>query len=159
MVYEKDNSIITEKIKYTTDDLLTMPRPRSSRIPMDRQRRAKQFAAFQALKGFGTSIREEGRFLVMKKTQSEFARSDLDEKIQALCQPGQSSILHSTKAVKVTYYLESQQKPGFGTYLDIYGVPHLVPHLKILQMEGIDIPFSDIFAIEIMDDENTKNGI
>lgn len=137
---------------FDINDMLHMKRPPSSHIPMDRQRRAKQFAAFQALTGFEHSIREEGRFLVMKKTQSNFARMELDEKLAALAQPTQSSSWHAAKAVKITYYLESQQKPGFGSYLEVCGIPDFIPHLKIIQIEGIEIPFSDIFAIEILEE-------
>ena len=45
-------------VRYTREEMLRMQRPLSGRIPMDRQRRAKQFAPFQALKGFEDSIRE-----------------------------------------------------------------------------------------------------
>lgn len=41
------------------EDMMRMSRPRSGRVKMDRRNRAKQFAPFDALRGFGAAIRDK----------------------------------------------------------------------------------------------------
>lgn len=126
------------------EEMLQMERPPSSHIPMDRERRAKQFAPFQALRGFGHSIAEKGKFYERKKFQSDEQRLEIDRSLAEL-KDGES--------IRIMYYMESQSKPGFGTYLTVEGVPKLFPHLRILSIEGLEILFDDVVGMELLEDE------
>ena len=122
-------------------EMLDMEGPVSDRIPMDRRRRAKQFAPFQALKGFEHSVKEKEVVYERRREQYDGMRIALDKKLSEI----------ENREVKVTYYLESSIKPGFGTYLDVYGIPKLFPHLRRMQIGGLDLSFDDIVDLEAAD--------
>lgn len=128
---------------YERKDMLLMKRPPSKRLPMDRKRRAKQFAPFQALKGFAHSISETETLYVEKKKQSDAVRLEMDRMIKAL---------PDGVAVTVVFFQESEKHPGLGMYLPVTGVPKIIEHEKVMEIAGIRIPIDDI-AEMIRDEE------
>lgn len=131
-----------EKNLYERDEMLKMKRPQSTKIPMDRKKRAKQFAPFQALKGFEHSVKEKETVYEARKFQYDGTRSGLDQKLSEI----------GNREIRITYYLESDAKPGFGTYLEVYGVAKILPHLRIMEIGGLEIAMDDITDIKVLED-------
>ena len=63
---------------------LYLPRPVSRRHPMDVGRRAKQFAPFAALTGFGAVLRETERITEKRIELDEYEKEKLNENLRLL---------------------------------------------------------------------------
>lgn len=69
----------------TFEEMLRMPRPVSGHLHMDQRNRAKQFAPFDALKGFGESLRERAVVYTSRPVLCEDRKEELDREIAQLC--------------------------------------------------------------------------
>lgn len=99
------------------------------RYKMDRQQRAKQFAPFDALKGFNEAIRAKEKIVVPKVELSEDKKEELDFLLHTLRQDD---------TVTVIYYNgeEYVQVTGIVTQID-----SMAGYLKVVEMK---ILFRDI---------------
>lgn len=108
---------------------------RSARAPMSNDRRAKQFAPFQALKGLSEAIAEKERIPTPKRILAEDAVAEMNQQL---------SQLHKGTMVTVVYYCIYEQE-----YYQITG-----PVIKIdlfwnyLQVGHMSIDFSEIAELE-----------
>lgn len=101
---------------------------------MTRQERAKQFAPYAALKGFGAYIRSAERETVERVILGEDAAQELDRCLREL-RPGDR--------VRVRYYLRQQ-------YVELAGeVKKIDLDRKAVQVDGVQVPMRDILRIEI----------
>ena len=98
------------------DDILSLPRYRSSRHPpMPRIGRAAQFAPFAALIGYDDAVHETARLTDREWELDEEQLSLMDEKLHALL-----DILRDQPQVTVTFFEPDKQKAG-GAYLSVTG--------------------------------------
>jgi len=100
---------------------------------MDREKRAKQFIPFSALKGFEEALREKERITVEKIDLSEERKEELDK------------ILHQLQIgsiITVTYFYKGEylKKTGFLAKLD--------PSSQFMQIVNEKITFDNILDIE-----------
>lgn len=101
---------------------------------MTQQERAKQFAPYAALKGFGAYIRSAERETVERVILGEDAAQELDRCLREL---------HIGDIIKVRYYLRQQ-------YVDLSGnVKKIDLDRKVIQVDNIHVPIRDILHIEI----------
>ena len=106
-----------------------------NRPKMSREKRAKQFAPFAALKGFEEEIRWQERVYVDKRELSEESLEILDKKFKQI---------HKNDIITVVYYNK-------GEYLRATGmVAKIEETSRILQVINTRIRFDDIYDIEIM---------
>lgn len=107
--------------------------------PMARWKRAAQFAAFDALSGFGAAISEAGRETENRKELSE----DMIDMINArLAVIGQH--IKEQPNISVTYFLPDDRKAG-GRYVTVSG------NVKTLDSIGRILVFTDETQIPIED--------
>lgn len=92
--------------------ILYFQRPVSKRHPMAVERRAKQFAPFAALKGFGETIREKEFIYEKKRVLTEEKNNELDMKLKIL-KPGME--------IQAEYFEEDEKRPGYGQYHIVRG--------------------------------------
>lgn len=110
---------------------------RSARAPMSNDRRAKQFAPFQALKGLSEAIAEKERIPTPKRILAEDAQEELNQQL---------SQLRKGTMVTVVYYCIYEQE-----YHQITGaVIKVDSYWSSLQIGNISIDFSEISKIEII---------
>lgn len=123
------------------NDMVGLPHPVSRRHPpMARIKRAAQFAAFDALTGFGAAIAEAGRETEEKLESSE----DMIDMINArLAVIGQH--INEEPSVSVTYFLPDKKKPG-GQYVTVSGNVKRLDGIKcaIIMADGKTIPMEDV---------------
>ncbi len=123
------------------DDMLYLPRPESRHPRMRRADRAKLFAPFDALNGFGSAIREEDRVLVPRVLQTDEILSELDRKLRAL---------RRRDLVTVIHFISVKRGPeeDLGAYQTTAGTVLRVDELeRKLVLEQGAIPFADIMAL------------
>lgn len=127
------------------NDMVGLPHPVSRRHPpMARIKRAAQFAAFDALTGFGAAIAEAGRETEEKLESSE----DMIDMINArLAVIGQH--INEEPSVAVTYFLPYKKKPG-GQYVTVSGNVKRLDGIKcaIIMADGKIIPIEDVRYID-----------
>ena len=123
------------------DDMLYMPRPESRRPRMRREDRAKLFAPFDALNGFGSAIREEDRVLVPRVLQTDEILSELDRKLRALRRRDPVTVIHFVT-------LRRGPEEDLGAYQATAGTVLRVdePEHKLV-LDSCVIPFADIMAL------------
>lgn len=85
----------------TFEEMLRMPRPASEHLRMDQRNRAKQFAPFDALRGFGESIRERAVVYTSRPVLMEERKEELDREVKQL---------HCGMEVTVVYFRECKKK-------------------------------------------------
>lgn len=127
------------------DDMVGLPRPVSRRHPpMARIKRAAQFAAFDALAGFGAAIAESGRETEEKLELSEDMKDMLDAKLAIIEQH-----IKEQPSVAVTYFLPDTQKAG-GRYVTFSGKVKKLDGVEsvIVMTDGTKIPIEDVRMIE-----------
>ncbi len=109
---------------------------------MDRQQRAKQFAPFDALKGFREALREKEKVVVPKVELSEDKKEELDFLLQTL---------KKEDTVTVIYYNgeEYVQVTGIVTQINTS-----IGYLKVVEMK---IAFRDI-RDSVLYSRNHYNG-
>lgn len=102
---------------------------------MSREERAKQFMPFAALKGYELALREKERIVVPKMELSEDYKEQLDH------------IMHRVEKndmVSVIYFYK-------GEYLKVTGmVSRKDESARLLKIVNTNIPFSDIYEVEIV---------
>lgn len=100
---------------------------------MSREKRAKQFMPFAALKGYEEALRAMEKIVVDRKDLSEDRKEELDEVFRNL-RPGDM--------VSVIYY-ENEE------YLKMEGmVSKIVPDSGYIMVVNKKIPLVDIFSLE-----------
>ncbi|MDO4490336.1 MAG: hypothetical protein Q4B85_04675 [Lachnospiraceae bacterium] len=122
-------------------ELLTMSRPKSGHLQMDRRKRAKQFAPFDALKGFGESIQEKAVVYSERPLLCGDRKEELNRSLQQL---------HSGDSVTILYFKEYAQVRPKGRFELISGRAEWKKGgsgNNVLQVEGKEIPLGDILTI------------
>lgn len=128
------------------DDILHLPRPRSSRRSrMSNLDRAAQFSPFAALTGYDAAIREEARLTWDKKELTEDEKILLDRKYRYL-----SDFIREQPEVAVTYFQPDAAKSG-GRYLTVSSRVVQVSALEqcLVLADGSTVPFGNIRQLEI----------
>ena len=104
----------------------------NARPKMSMSNRAKQFAPFDALKGFQEALRKKEKMPVPKKELAEEKAEEINEKLKQLT---------IGKLITVVYYND-------GEYIQLTGtVVKIEKNKKYLQMAEIIIPIDDISDI------------
>ena len=104
----------------------------NARPKMSMSNRAKQFAPFDALKGFQEALRKKEKMPVPKKELAEEKAEEINEKLKQLT---------TGKLITVVYYND-------GEYIQLTGiVVKIEKNKKYLQMAEIIIPIDDISDI------------
>lgn len=131
-------------------DILTLPYPRPSchqKMPPDK--RAAQFAPFQALTGYEDEIQETGR--------TTDAEAELSEDMQELLQWDFETVEQlDTGEYTITYFVLDGRKSG-GEYREIIGTIAAIDKENGLLIcgNGLRIPFSRIYGISA---KNSNSG-
>lgn len=112
--------------------------------PMARLKRAAQFAAFDALTGFGAAIHEAGRETEEKKELSEDEIDMIDVRLAMI-----QYHIKEQPNVAVTYFLPDAKKAG-GRYVTVSGNVKMLDGIErvIMMMDGTRIPIGDVRYIE-----------
>ena len=100
-----------KKDPHRYDDLLHLPRPKSTHPPMPAENRAAQFSPFAALTGYEACIMEEARLTDTKPDLDEHEKALLDEKLQELLSEAAAQPAGSV-SVSVTHYVPDPLKEG-----------------------------------------------
>ncbi len=104
----------------------------NARPKMSMSNRAKQFAPFDALKGFQEALRKKEKMPVPKKELAEEKAEEINEKLKQLT---------TGKLITVVYYND-------GEYIQLTGtVVKIEKNKRYLQMAEIIIPIDDISDI------------
>ena len=127
------------------DDMIGLGHPISrTHPPMARGKRAAQFAAFDALSGFGEAIFEAGRETEEKKELSEDMIDMIDAKLAVIEQH-----IKEQPSISVTYFLPDDKKAG-GRYVTVSGNVEKLDGMKcaIIMTNGTKIPIGDVRYID-----------
>ena len=132
----------------TYQNIIDQSGPVPSRPRMPRQNRAKIFAPYQALKGFGEAIHAKDAVFVPRMELAEYAQERLDRKLRQL---------HRWDTVTVTWF---RGKPGeadrdLGQYVTVTGtVERIDPVFRVLLLGKQRIPMEEIVELrgERLDD-------
>lgn len=101
---------------------------------MSREERAKQFMPFAALKGYELALREKEKIVVPKMELSEDYKEQLDYRMHQI---------EKNDMVSVIYFCK-------GEYLKVTGlVARKDETARVLKIVNTNIPFSDIYEIEV----------
>lgn len=116
-----------------------------TRKRMSRLDRAAQFAAFQALSGFGDDIKEKARLTDRKIELNEEERFKLNETLSLLI-----TLAKERPYVKITYFIDDAKKDG-GAYVITDGNFRRIDELDqlIILTNGTQIPIDDVFDISL----------
>lgn len=128
----------------TYEDMLSMPRHRSSRrAHMTQLDRAAQFAPFAALNGYDDQIMEAGRLTDGEREALEGRAEQIDEALRRVRRE-----LALQPAVTVTYFVPDPRKSG-GAYRTVTGrVRKLMEHEGILLLtDDTKIPIDRIWEM------------
>ncbi len=129
----------------TYDEIIGLPRPGLKfHPPMARGKRAAQFAAFDALAGYGEAIREAERETEEKVELSEDMGEMLDVRLAVI-----GSHIKEQPRVVVTYFLPDERKAG-GRYVTVSGKVKVLDGVKRVMVltDGTRIPIGDVRMIE-----------
>ena len=127
------------------DDMIGLGHPISrTHPPMARGKRAAQFAAFDALSGFGEAIFEAGRETEEKKELSEDMIDMIDAKLAVIEQH-----IKEQPSISVTYFLPDTKKAG-GRYVTVSGNVKMLDGIEraIIMTDRTKIPIEDVRYIE-----------
>jgi len=127
------------------DDMIDLPHPVSkTHPPMARAKRAAQFAAFDALAGYGEAIREAGRETEEKVELSDDMGEMLDARLAVI-----GSHIKEQPDVTVTYFLPDERKAG-GRYVTVSGKVKVLDGVRRVMAltDGTRIPIGDLRTIE-----------
>lgn len=115
-----------------------MTRPVPSHLRMPRKNRAKIFAPYQALKGFGGAIHVKNIIYVYRLELSEYVQERLDQKLRRL---------RRWDTVTLTWFRPKlgENDRGIGQYITATGmVERFDPVLRVLLFGGQRIAIEDI---------------
>ncbi len=127
------------------DDMIGRSRPVSRKHPpMERARRAAQFAPFDALTGFGAAITEAARETEEKKEPSEDEIEMINARLAVIAQH-----IKEQPDITVTYFLPDEKKAG-GRYVTVSGNVKMLDGTEhaIIMTDQRKIPLEDIRYIE-----------
>lgn len=130
------------------DDIIDLPHHVSATRPrMSRPDRAAQFAPFAALTGYGAAIKETARLTDERAELGESELMELNAGIHMLMER-----IDEHPQVEITYFKPDERKDG-GAYLTVKSrVKKLKEYERIILLEdGTQIPFDDIYKIEMND--------
>ncbi len=127
-------------------DIIAMPHHVSKKHPpMTREDRAAQFSPFAALKGYDEGLAETARLTQERIPLNEEGAAILDEKMHILKERERERPL-----IRVTYFVPDEKKAG-GEYVTVEDTLRRIDiRLRSLCLSSAEIPFSDIFTIEIL---------
>ena len=131
------------------DDIIDLPHHVSTTRPrMSRLDRAAQFAPFAALTGYGAAIKETARLTDERSELGEYERMELNAGIHMLMER-----IDEHPQVEITYFKPDERKDG-GAYLTVKSrAKRLNEYERFLLLEdGTEIPFDDIYKIELCAD-------
>lgn len=124
------------------EEMLKMARPRSGHMHMDVRNRAKQFAPFDALRGFGESIREKAVLYSDRPVLCEDRKEEVESALRQL---------KTGDRVTIIYFEECPHVKPRGRFERISGraewVKGGVAGGKLLLVEETEIPMGDIVDI------------
>lgn len=127
------------------DSILHLPHPTSPTHPrMSGPNRAAQFAAFDALTGYGASIQEAARQTEVWRELDESRKAALNRKLQLLLEDGASP-----REAAITYFQPDDRKDG-GRYVRVTGrVKKIDPYAHaVILTDETRIPIDRIFEME-----------
>lgn len=130
----------------TYDDIIDLPHHVSATRPrMSRLDRAAQFAPFAALTGYGAAIKETARLTDERVELGEYELMELNAGIHMLMER-----IDEHPQVGITYFKPDERKDG-GAYLTVKSRAKKLNEYErfILLEDGTEIPFDDIYKIEI----------
>ena len=125
----------------TYQNIINQTRPVPSRPRMPRQNRAKIFAPYQALKGFGEVIHAKDVVFVHRAELGEYAQERLDRKLRQLCRRDR---------VPVTWFPATPGEGGqvLGQYVTETGVVERIdPVFRVLLLGKRRIPLEEIIEL------------
>ena len=131
------------------DDIIDLPHHVSTTRPrMSRLDRAAQFAPFAALTGYGAAIKETARLTDERSELGEYELMELNAGIHMLMER-----IEEHPQVEITYFKPDERKDG-GAYLTVKSrAKRLNEYERFLLLEdGTEIPFDDIYKIELCAD-------
>lgn len=131
------------------DDIIDLPHHVSTTRPrMSRLDRAAQFAPFAALTGYGAAIKETARLTDERVELGEYELMELNAGIHMLMER-----IDEHPQVEITYFKPDERKDG-GAYLTVKSrAKRLNEYERFLLLEdGTEIPFDDIYKIELCAD-------
>lgn len=131
------------------DDIIDLPHHVSTTRPqMSRLDRAAQFAPFAALTGYGAAIKETARLTDKRAELGEYELMELNAGIHMLMER-----IEEHPQVEITYFKPDERKDG-GAYLTVNSrAKRLNEYERFILLEnGTEIPFDDIYKIELCAD-------
>jgi len=128
----------------TYDDIIDLPRPRSSnRKLMSQSDRAAQFSPFAALTGFEGAIKESARLTDKRIELDENEKSILDEKLRNIQEQ-----LGTHQEIEILFFQPDEMKVGGKFILERGLVKKIDAYERIVVMQnGTKIPIEDIAEI------------
>lgn len=127
-------------------DIITRPRPVSPKHrPMPRSGRAAQFAAFDALTGFGEAVDETARLTDERIALTEDKKQLLDELLRLLL-----DMADDPPTVRITRFVPDPRKSG-GAYVTVTGRIASADPLSgcVTLTDKSQIPVEDILDIDM----------
>ena len=131
------------------DDIIDLPHHVSDTRPrMSRLDRAAQFSPFAALTGYGAAIKETARLTDERVELGEYELMELNAGIHMLMER-----IEEHPQVEITYFKPDERKDG-GAYLTVKSrAKRLNEYERFILLEnGTEIPFNDIYKIELCAD-------
>ena len=131
------------------DDIIHLPHHVSRKHPrMSNHDRAAQFSPYAALTGFEAKINETARLTDRKLELDDYAKAQLDAKLQEL-----RAKLSQKPPVRLTYFKADERKEG-GAYVQITALVRKIdPYERCLHLFNEEtIPIDDIYELDFMDE-------
>ena len=131
------------------DDIIDLPHHVSTTRPhMSRLDRAAQFSPLAALTGYGAAIKETARLTDERVELGEYELMELNAGIHMLMER-----IEEHPQVEITYFKPDERKDG-GAYLTVKSRAKRLNEYErfILLEDGTEIPFDDIYKIELCAD-------
>ena len=141
-------------------DEFTLRHPR-----MEQSKRAKIFAPFDALDGYGGSIEEKNTEYVEKIEPDESQREEVNQRLLALQALTRTRRLarENRPQAAVTYFVPCQDRHSLafgrlGRYVTLNGTVSRVDGeiTRTVTLEDTRIPFDDIFCITVPEGQNAE---
>lgn len=131
-------------------DIIDLPHPISKKHPqMARIDRAAQFAPFAALTGHKEAVKESERQTEEKRMLSDGQKLMINEILQQI----QDQRKHQP-IIKLTYFEKDPIKEG-GSYITVVKSAKRINEIEkqLILMDGTKIAITDIYQIEILEEE------
>lgn len=102
-------------------------------MAISRQDRAKQFMAFDALKGLMEALHKKEEQYIERKELSEDVQEQISRRLKTI---------ETGERVKITYYNKGQYKEISGTVMEID-----FENKKIILGNSIEVKFEDVYSV------------